>query len=108
MSETHPDGEPRIYHLRLIVAGSTPRSRLAIENLLRVCNQCLHGQVDVEVIDMYQQPELAQKYQAIAAPTLVKLLPQPIRRVIGDLSNQDSVLRALDIVVLPVPVAGHD
>jgi len=85
------------YRLRLIVAGSTHRSRRAIENLQRLCREHLSGRVDLEIIDIYQQPELAEKYQVIAAPTLVKLLPVPVRRIIGDLSQQDRVLRGLEI-----------
>lgn len=89
------------YHLRLFVAGSTVRSRRAIENLRRVCGEHLPGQVDLEVIDIYQQPELAAQAQVIAAPTLVKLLPLPIRRIIGDLSETERVLRGLNLAVLP-------
>ena len=85
------------YRLRLFVAGSTHRSRRAIENLRRVCDEHLQGRLDLEVIDIYQQPELAGQYQVIAAPTLVKLLPLPIRRIIGDLSEKDRVLRGLDL-----------
>jgi circadian clock protein KaiB len=88
---------PPRYRLRLVVAGSTERSRHAIENLRKVCNEHLDKQVDLEVIDVFQQPELAEKYQVIAAPTLIKLLPPPIRRIIGDLSQEDRVLRGLDI-----------
>ncbi len=92
---------PIAYRLRLFVAGSTLRSQRAIANLRRVCDEQLAGQVDLEVIDIYQQPELAEQYQVIAAPTLVKLLPQPIRRIVGDLSETDRVLRGLDLAPLP-------
>jgi len=85
------------YRLRLVVAGSTDRSRRAIENLRKICNAHLDKQVDLEVIDIFQQPDLAEKYQVVAAPTLVKLLPPPIRRIIGDLAQEDRVLRGLDI-----------
>ncbi len=88
------------YRLRLVVAGSTVRSRRAIENLRKICNEHLDKQVDLEVIDIFQQPELAEKYQVVAAPTLVKLLPAPIRRIIGDLSQESRVLRGLDIAPL--------
>jgi circadian clock protein KaiB len=87
--------------LRLIVAGSTIRSRRAIENLRRVCKQHLAGKSDVEIIDIYQQPYFAKEYQVIAAPTLVKLLPLPVRRIVGDLSEEDRLLRALDLASLP-------
>ncbi len=89
------------YRLRLVVAGSTSRSRQAIENLQRICSEHLGGRVDLEIIDIYQQPELAEKYQVVAAPTLVKLLPLPVRRLIGDLSEEDRVLRGLEIIPLP-------
>lgn len=92
---------PAAYRLRLIVAGSTERSRRTIANLQHLCEEHLSGQVDLEIIDIYQQPELAQQYQVIAAPTLVKLLPLPVRRIIGDLSREDRVLRGLEIVPLP-------
>ena len=87
---------PIVYRLRLFVAGSTTRSRRAIENLRRICAGRLRGGVDLEVIDIYQQPELAERYQVIAAPTLVKLLPLPTRHIIGDLSDAERVLRGLD------------
>lgn len=93
---------PEITHrLRLIVAGSTLRSRRAIENLKRFCKTHLDGHSDVEIIDIYQQPRFAKEYQVIAAPTLVKLLPLPVRRIVGDLSEEDRLLRALDLAVLP-------
>jgi circadian clock protein KaiB len=101
-----PSNLVRTYRLRLVVAGRTLRSRRAVENLRQICDEHLKGQVDLEVIDIYQQPELAEQYQVIAAPTLVKLLPPPIRRVIGDLSATDRVLHGLEITILP-PVADN-
>lgn len=92
-----------VYALRLFVAGSTVRSREAIENLRRICDQHLRGRVDLAVIDIYQQPELAGRYQVIAAPTLLKLGPPPVRRIVGDLSATDRVLRALDLTPLAAP-----
>lgn len=97
MSVTAP---PLRYKLRLVIAGTTPRSREAVANLRRLCDAHLAEQVDLEVIDIYQQPGLAAQYQVIAAPTLVKLLPLPVRRIIGDLSREDQVLRGLDVAVL--------
>ena len=88
------------YRLRLFVAGSTPRSRRAIENLRQVCDEHLKDRVDLEVIDIYQQPELAGRYQVIAAPTLVKLQPLPVRRIIGDLSEKERVIRGLELLPL--------
>jgi circadian clock protein KaiB len=84
--------------LRLYVTGSTPRSARAIENLRRVCEKHLFGRYDLEVIDIYQRPEAAREFQVIAVPTLVRLLPEPLRRVIGDLSDQDKVLHGLDLL----------
>jgi circadian clock protein KaiB len=92
------------YVLRLYVTGSTPRSARAIENMRRICEGSLAGRYDLEVIDIYQQPEAASEFQLIAAPTLVRLLPAPLRRIIGDLSDHDKVLKALDI--LPSGEAG--
>ncbi len=96
-SEEDGSPAPLGYKLRLFVAGSTLRSQRSIENLRRVCDEHLAGQVDLEVIDIYQQPKLAEQYQVIAAPTLVKLLPLPVRRIIGDLSETDRVLRGLEL-----------
>ncbi len=92
---------PVAYRLRLFVAGGTTRSRRAIENLRRICAGPLGDDVDLEVIDIYQQPELAERYQVIAAPTLVRLLPLPMRHIIGDLSDAERVLRGLDAGPLP-------
>ncbi|HEX8928545.1 MAG TPA: circadian clock KaiB family protein [Actinomycetota bacterium] len=86
------------YVLRLYVTGSTPRSARAIENMRRICEAHLAGRYDLEVVDIYQRPEAAREFQLIAAPTLVKLLPEPLRRIIGDLSDQDRVLHGLDLL----------
>lgn len=83
--------------LRLYVAGQTPKSLLAITNIKKICEENLQGRYDLEVIDLYQQPQLAQGEQIIALPTLIKKLPLPLRRVIGDLSNTEHVLVGLDI-----------
>jgi circadian clock protein KaiB len=91
-------GPPGFYQLRLVVAGGSERSRRAIENLRRVRTEHLPGMIDLEVIDLFQQPELAEKYQVIAAPTLIKLLPLPVRRIVGDLSREERVLRVLGVV----------
>jgi circadian clock protein KaiB len=85
------------YVLRLYVAGMTPRAGRAIENVRLICDQHLEGRYDLEVIDIYQQPALAKGKQLIAAPTLIKELPLPLRRIIGDMSNPDRVLLGLDI-----------
>jgi circadian clock protein KaiB len=87
------------YLLRLYVTGQTPRSVMSIDNLKRFCEQHLRGQYDMEVIDIYQQPGLASENQIIAAPTLIKSLPLPLRRLVGDLSNPDRVLVGLDLKI---------
>lgn len=83
--------------LRLFVTGMTPRSTQAVENVRRICEEHLEGRYDLQVIDIYQQPTLAKGEQIIATPTLIRKLPLPLRRVIGDLSNTERVLRGLDI-----------
>jgi circadian clock protein KaiB len=85
------------YILRLYVTGMTPRSTRAIENVRNICERHLHGRYDLEVIDIYQQPTLAKGEQIIAAPTLIKKLPLPLRRVIGDMSSTERVLLGLDL-----------
>jgi circadian clock protein KaiB len=86
------------YVLRLYVTGMTPRSARAVENLRAICDEYLEGRYDLEVIDIYQQPSLTKGEQIIAAPTLIKKLPLPMRRIIGDMSNRDRVLVGLDLV----------
>lgn len=88
------------YVLRLYITGSTPRSTRAIENMRRICEEYLKGRYDLEVVDLYQRPEAAREFQLVAAPTLVKLLPAPLRRIIGDLSDRDRVLQGLDLLPL--------
>jgi circadian clock protein KaiB len=85
------------YMLRLYVAGQTPRSLLAIKNLKVICEQYLSDRYQLEVIDLYQQPQLAEGDQIIAVPTLIKSLPEPMRRIIGDLSNTEKVIVGLDL-----------
>jgi circadian clock protein KaiB len=81
--------------LRLYVAGQSPRSLRALANIRRICSDLLPGRHDLEVIDLYQQPELAEDAQIVALPTLVKQRPSPHRMLIGDLSNTQDVLREL-------------
>jgi circadian clock protein KaiB len=83
--------------LRLYVAGTTPRSARAIANIKQICEEHLKGRYDLQVIDLYQQPMLAQGDQITAVPTLLKKLPPPLRRVIGDLSDRGRVLIGLDL-----------
>ena len=89
----------RKYVLRLYVAGTTSRSALAIANLMKICEEHLKGRYDLQVIDLYQQPELAKGDQIIAVPTLIKKLPPPLQKIIGDLSNSERVLIGLDLKV---------
>jgi circadian clock protein KaiB len=86
------------YVLRLYVTGQTPRSLRAIENIKRICEEHLSGRYDLEVVDIYQRPSLAVGERIIAAPTLVKSLPAPILRFVGDLSNTEKILFGLDLV----------
>jgi circadian clock protein KaiB len=88
---------PKEYVLRLYVTGTTPRSTLAIQNLKGICEEHLHGRYELQVIDVYQRPSLAKDEQIVATPTLIKVLPAPLRRLIGDLSNEDRVLLGLDL-----------
>lgn len=88
---------PRGFLFRLYVTGNTPASSRAIERVRRVCNEHLLDRYDLEVIDIYQKPALARDEQIIATPTLIKVLPVPPRRFIGDLSNVESLLLGLDL-----------
>lgn len=85
------------YVLRLYIAGMTPKYNRAIENIRKICEDELKGRYELEIIDIYQQPELAADEQIIAAPTLIKKLPLPLRKVIGDLSDKERVVVGLDL-----------
>ena len=85
------------YVLRLYVTGMTLRSTAAFASIKALCEEHLRGRYELEVIDIYQHPQLAIDEQIIAVPTLVKLLPAPLRRLVGDLSNQERVLLGLDL-----------
>lgn len=85
------------YVLRLYVAGTSPKSVNAITNIKKICEENLQGHYELEVIDLYQQPQLAQGEQIIAVPTLIRKLPPPLHRIIGDMSNTERVLVGLDI-----------
>ena len=91
------EGHKHDYVLRLFITGYTEKSRRAVRNITRLCEQHLHGGYDLEVIDIYQQPELAVEHQLVAAPTLFKVLPLPPRRMIGDMSDTGRVLAGLGI-----------
>lgn len=85
------------YILRLYVAGLMPKSTLAIANMKKICEENLQGRYELEVIDLYQQPQLAQRDQIVAVPALIKKLPAPLRRIIGDMSDTERVLVGLDL-----------
>ena len=85
------------YNLRLYVAGQTPKSVAAIANIRKLCDEYLAGRYNIAIIDLMKDPALAQHHQIVAVPTLIRELPEPIRRIIGDLSNTQRVLLGLDI-----------
>lgn len=87
--------------LRLYVAGQTPKSLAACANLRRLCEERLSGRYTIKVIDLLERPELAKNDQILAIPTLIRRLPQPVRRIIGDLSDTERVLVGLDLVPVP-------
>jgi circadian clock protein KaiB len=90
------------YVLRLYIAGMTTKSTQALETIRQVCDEKLKGRYTLEVIDIYQQPELAREDQILATPTLIKSLPLPLRRVIGELKNSESLL-GLDVETVKPP-----
>jgi circadian clock protein KaiB len=100
MSARAETGEPaeREWNLRLYVATKTPKSVRALANLKALCEQHLGGRYRLEVVDLAEHPELAARDQIVAIPTLVRELPAPLRKIIGDLSNTESVLRGLELV----------
>ena len=93
---TTPQAEEQ-YRLRLYVAGKTPRSAAALRNLEKICREHLQNRYSIEVIDLLEKPALAKGDQILAVPTLVRLLPPPLRKIIGDLSETEKVLVGLDI-----------
>lgn len=96
-TSSQPDTDGSSWNLRLYVAGQTPRSLSAFKNLKEICEEYLKGKYHIEVIDLMENPTLARGDQILAVPTLVRKLPQPIRKIIGDLSNTERVLVGLDI-----------
>lgn len=102
MKKAKANGKSAVNHeppmkLRLYVAGQTPKSLAALSNLKKICAEHLDGKYELEVIDLMKNPHLAQGDQILAIPTLVRNLPQPMRKIIGDLSNVDRVLVGLDL-----------
>lgn len=85
------------YVLRLYITGMTPNSKRAVENVKKICEEHLAGRYNLQVVDIYQQPSLAEGEQIIAAPTLVKIQPAPLKRLIGDMSDTEKVLAGLGI-----------
>ncbi len=90
-------GTPDHWNLRLYVAGATPRAIAALENLKKICEEHLAGKYEIEVVDLLKDPKLARGHQILAVPTLVRELPEPVRKIIGDLSDTEKVLVGLDL-----------
>lgn len=95
--KTNDNSNRETYKLRLYVAGQTEKSIIAFENLKKIAEEHLKGRYEIEVVDLSKNPQLAKGDQIIATPTLVRKLPPPIRKIIGDLSNMEKVLVGLDI-----------
>lgn len=100
LSEAPTTKGSEIWQMRLYVAGQTPKSLVAFANLKKICEEYLHGQYSIEIIDLSQQPHLAIEDSIVALPTLVRKLPEPIKKIIGDLSNTEKVLVGLQILRL--------
>jgi circadian clock protein KaiB len=99
MEQTDSQSRTAKYVLRLYINGSTLKSTLAVKNIKQVCEQHLNGRYDLEIIDICQHANLARDEQIVAVPTLIKRLPRPLRRLIGDLSDQNKVLFGLDLKI---------
>jgi len=99
MNQLHAEA----YNLRLYVAGQTPRSVAALSNLRKFCETYLPGRYRIDIVDLMENPALAQRDQIVAIPTLIRELPEPIRRIIGDLSNTERVLVGLDLDLMNGP-----
>jgi circadian clock protein KaiB len=96
-----PKANPDLWELRLYVAGQTPKSLAAFANLKMICEEHLKGCYRIEIIDLLENPTLAKGDQILAIPTLVRKLPEPVKKIIGDLSNTERVLVGLDLRPLP-------
>jgi len=97
------DRSSKLWELRLYVAGQTPRSLTAFTNLKQICEGHLKGRYRIQVIDLVKQPKLSKGDQILAIPTLVRRLPEPVRKIIGDLSDTERVLVGLDLRLPPPP-----
>lgn len=95
--KTQPQPDPEFWELRLYIAGHSARSMAALGNLEKICEERLKGKYRIEVIDLLKNPQLARGDQILAVPTLVRKLPEPIKKIIGDLSNTERVLVGLDL-----------
>ncbi len=95
--KTEPENEKEIWILRLYVAGQTQNSLTAFENLKKICDKHLEGCYRIEVIDLLKNPQLAKDHQIVAVPTLIRKLPTPVKKIIGNLSNTEKVLVGLDL-----------
>lgn len=91
------DGIQEVWRFRLYIAGKSPRSVTAVSSLKKICQEYFHDDYDLEIIDLWEQPELAQEDKILATPTLLRLAPLPVRKIIGDLSQTDKVLAVFDI-----------
>lgn len=87
----------KTFMLKLYVAGATKRSSRAVENIRKFCEEHLKGRYELDIIDIYQQPELLERDQVVAAPTLIKMLPLPVRKLIGDMSDEEKIFIGLNI-----------
>jgi len=97
VSNTMSDASAAAYVLKLYVTGTSPRTSIAIANLRRICEQELQGRYELVIIDVVEHPQLAEDEKILATPTLIKQLPPPLRRVIGDLSDKEKVLLGLEL-----------
>lgn len=86
------------YYFRLYIAGMTSRSISAIENIKKICDDRIHGGYRLEIIDIYQQPGIGKKDNIVAVPTLIKILPTPLQRIVGDMSQTEEIILELDLV----------
>jgi|GEM_PF-97893 len=96
-NKTNPDSDDEFWELRLYVAGQTPKSIAAFANLKKICEENLHGRYHIEIIDLAQNPRQARDDQIVVIPTLIRKLPEPLRKIIGDLSHTERVLVAMEL-----------
>jgi circadian clock protein KaiB len=97
MAKKTENSDPDFYRLRLYVAGQTPKSIAAFNNLKKICEEQLKGKYHIEIVDLLENPQLAKGDQILAIPTLVRRLPPPLKKIIGDLSDKEKVLVGLDL-----------